>query len=160
MSSWDVSVFTCRVGYHAAFSEGHTYLTYPIPRIIDYPRLLSPPLFCTLSIIPRLPHSLAHPALLGLFTIYSMLLHHLSLLSPDHLSLPPSHLTCSYTEVIVSRKITADKSIPSFFIFSLLYCFPLPHNSCSHTSLLILKPSTGQWSPIKCHNHLFSPLSC
>lgn len=86
--------------------------------IIDYPLLFAPPLLCIVSIIPDPPPlSLAHLPLVGLFTIYSTLLHHLSLLSPLIFPSLPSRL--SNTEVIVSRKMTADKSVLLFFfIFS------------------------------------------
>lgn len=101
------------------------------PRIVDIPHTLHNWLSTPCFSFPPL-----HLPLLGLFTIYSTCWHHLSLVSPAHVSFPPSHLVLSNTEVIVSLK--ADKSIHSFFIFYILHL--IPHSSCSHT----LKTSAGQ----------------
>lgn len=157
MSSQDASlhVFTCG-GSHAAFSGGHTFLTYPIPHVID---LSSPPLH-PFPIFQTPPHPipllpLAVLPLLGLFTIYSTRRHHLSLMSSLFPSLP-SRL--SNRGVIVSRRITADKSILSFFhLFSpplspSSFLFLLPH----YIGLLNLKTRAGQWGPNEHDNLSFS----
>lgn len=131
------------------FQEATHFWHTPFPCIIDYP-LLPPPPPRHSSHYSRPTLSLTRLPLLGLFTIYSTPLLHLSLLLPAHLSFPslPSHL--SNTEVIVSRKITADKSCFFFsFIFSLLHCLRLP-NSYTYTLNLKLYNNGGQISSMIC----------
>lgn len=133
-------------GYRAAFSGGHAFLTYPIPHIIDYQLLLSPPLLSILFNIPDPPPVPCCSPSAVIFPIYSMLLHHPSLMSPTCLLFPSLPSRSSNREVIVSCKITADKRIISFFhLFSpplspSYLLFLLPH----YTGPLNLKPGVGR----------------